>query len=62
MAAQFGRALASASPGEREMLQRTRASFLRFRDRCTSDACIADTYRGRMREISDIMSGRWSPR
>jgi uncharacterized protein len=44
------------------MLQRTRASFLRFRDRCTSDACIADTYRGRMREISDIMSGRWSPR
>lgn len=61
MAAQFNRAMASASPGERQMLERTRGSFLRFRDRCGSDACVAETYRGRIREISDIMSGRWSP-
>jgi uncharacterized protein YecT (DUF1311 family) len=61
MAAQFNRAMASASPGERQMLERTRGSFLRFRDRCGSDACVAETYRGRMREISDITSGRWSP-
>jgi len=61
MASQFGRALASASPGERDMLQRTRSRFLNFRDRCGSDACIADAYRGRMREIADIMAGRWQP-
>jgi uncharacterized protein YecT (DUF1311 family) len=61
MAAQFNRAMASASPGERAMLTRSRSTFLSFRDRCGSDACIADAYRGRMREISDIMSGRWRP-
>jgi len=61
MASQFNRAMASASPGERAMLQRTRGKFLSFRDRCGSDACIADTYRGRMREIADITSGRWAP-
>ncbi|QIK77550.1 hypothetical protein G7077_00050 [Sphingomonas piscis] len=61
MASQFGRAIADATPGEREMLQRSRTRFLSYRDRCTSDACIADAYQGRIREISDIMSGRWAP-
>jgi uncharacterized protein YecT (DUF1311 family) len=61
MAAQFNRAVAAASPGEREMLTRSRGTFLRYRDRCGSDACIAGAYRDRMREISDIMSGRWRP-
>lgn len=61
MAAQFNRAMANASPGEREMLVRTRTSFLRFRDRCSTDSCIADSYRGRMAEINDIMSGQWRP-
>jgi hypothetical protein len=46
---------------QRALLQRTRDSFLVYRDRCPSDSCIAQTYRGRMREIGDIMSGRWSP-
>lgn len=62
MAAQFNRAVANASPGERQMLVRTRDRFLNFRDRCGSDSCIADAYRGRMAEISDIMSGQWRPR
>lgn len=62
MAAQFNRAMANASPGERQMLVRTRNRFLSHRDRCGSDSCIADTYRGRMAEISDIMSGQWRPR
>jgi uncharacterized protein len=54
MAAQFYRAMAVARPGARVILQRTRNRFLRFRDSCGSDACIAESYRGRMREIRDI--------
>jgi len=61
MASQFNRAMASASPGERQMLVRTRARFLSYRDHCGSDSCIADAYRGRMAEISDIVSGQWRP-
>ena len=59
MAAQFSRALAAADPAQRRLLQTTRNRFLRFREGCRSDECIADTYRGRMREITDIMAGRW---
>jgi hypothetical protein len=62
MAAQFNAARADADPGQRALLERTRGRFLAFRDRCGSDACIADAYRGRMREIRDIMAGRWQPR
>ena len=62
MAAQFSSALAQADPGERALLQRTRSDFLRYRDNCPSSACIAQTYQGRMREIRDIMSGRWTSR
>jgi hypothetical protein len=61
MAAQFGRAISSGDAGQRALLQRTRSRFLSYRDSCRSDACIADSYRGRMREISDIMAGRWRP-
>ena len=61
MAAQYGRAVASADPRRRNWLAATRDSFLRYRDRCRTSACIADAYRGRMREIDDIMSGRWRP-
>jgi uncharacterized protein len=59
MAAQFSTALARADPEERALLQRTRSRFLSNRDGCRYDACIADAYRGRMREIGDIMAGRW---
>lgn len=62
MASQFYRALARANPGQRSTLTATRDSFLRFRDQCPSNACIAQTYQGRIREIRDIMSGDWSPR
>lgn len=61
MASQFYSALRRADPQQRSLLQSTRSGFLAFRDRCRSDSCIADTYRGRMREISDIMAGRWQP-
>jgi uncharacterized protein YecT (DUF1311 family) len=61
MAAHFYSALGQAGPAERALLQRTRSRFLAYRDSCRSDACVADAYRGRMREISDIMAGRWRP-
>ena len=62
MASQFNSALSRADAEERALLQRTRSRFLGYRDSCRSDSCIADTYRGRMREIQDIMAGRWQGR
>lgn len=62
MASQFNRAMGDASSSERALLERTRARFLSYRDGCRSDDCIADAYRGRMREIGDIMAGRWQGR
>ena len=62
MAAQFNGALSQADSRQRSLLQRTRSDFLRYRDNCPSNSCIAETYRGRMREIRDIMSGRWQSR
>jgi len=61
MARQYYQAIAVADRRQRATLAATRDSFLRFRDRCPSDSCVAETYRGRMREIRDIMSGDWRP-
>ena len=55
MAAQFYRAIASADARKRRLLTSTRDQFLSYRDRCPSQDCIADTYRGRMRQIEGIM-------
>lgn len=55
MAAQYVDALRNADPQTRTMLQRSRDRFLGYRDQCPSSDCIADTYRGRMREIRDIV-------
>jgi uncharacterized protein YecT (DUF1311 family) len=62
MAAQYSRAIAAASPQQRDLLHRTRDRFLAYRDRCPNRACIGEAYVGRMREIRDIMEGRWQPR
>ena len=62
MAAQYRRAINSASPQEQAILQSTRDRFLAYRDRCPNRQCIGDAYVGRMREIRDIMEGRWQPR
>lgn len=61
MAARYRSAVANGGPEERRLLAQTRDRFLGFRDRCRNDACVADTYRGRMREIDDIVAGRWQP-
>lgn len=62
MAAQYSRSMAIASPAQRNLLRQTRDRFLAYRDRCPNRSCIGDAYVGRMREIRDIMEGRWSPR
>lgn len=62
MAAQYYSAISNADSRQRAQLVRSRSTFLRFRDRCSSNACIAETYRGRMQEIRDIMTGEWRPR
>ena len=58
MSARYMDAIRSADPETRAELQRSRNRFLGYRDRCPSNDCIAQTYRGRMREIDDIASGR----
>lgn len=59
MAQQYRSALIQSDRGQRRLLERTRRTFLSFRDRCATNQCIAETYRSRMREISDIMADRW---
>ena len=59
MSAEYYRAVSAARPGQRVILERSRTRFLRYRDSCGSEACIADAYRGRMREIAGIMTGGW---
>lgn len=61
MAAQYERASAAAGARQQAVLQATRNAFLRYRDRCSNDACIAAAYRDRMREIEDIRTDRWRP-
>lgn len=61
MATQYGRAIDDASPAQKALLRQTRDRFLRYRDRCPNRSCIGDAYVGRMREIRDIMEGRWQP-
>nr|NUR36838.1 hypothetical protein [Sphingomonas sp.] len=61
MTAQYRRAQSSASPQQQEVLRETARRFYDYRDRCPDRQCIADAYVGRMREIRDIMEGRWQP-
>lgn len=61
MATQYGRAMSDASPAQQTLLRDTRDRFIRYRDRCPNRSCIGDAYVGRMREIRDIMEGRWHP-
>jgi hypothetical protein len=61
MAAEYGRAYSVASPDQRELLRQTAHRFYAYRDRCPDRQCIASAYAGRMREIRDIVQGRWQP-
>ena len=57
MASLFYSALSDANNRQRRELRRTRDRFLRYRDACRDEACVADAYDGRMEEIRDIMRG-----
>ena len=57
MARYYFRQLEGADPRTRRELERTRNRFLRYRERCPNEACVADAYDGRMAEIRDIVAG-----
>ena len=61
MAIEYGRAAAVATPEQRDQLRQTALRFTAYRDRCPNRQCIADAYAGRIREIRDIVEGRWQP-
>ena len=58
MSSHFYSALANSDPETRAQLRRSRDRFLAFRERCGSEACVAQAYRDRMDEIEDIERGR----
>lgn len=59
MAADFNRGMSIGDARQRRLLERTRSRFLNFRNRCVTNQCIEQTYQSRIREIGDIMTGRW---
>lgn len=59
MAADFNRAMSIGDDRQKRLLQKTRTRFLNYRNRCVTDQCIEETYQSRIREIGDIMTGRW---
>ena len=60
MASRYVDALRTADPAAAQLLRQTRDPFLGYRERCGSDAaCIDRVYLGRIREIDDILGGRW---
>lgn len=60
MATRYRGALSVVNPEAARLLRDTRDPFLGYRERCGSDAsCIDRVYRGRIREIDDIVAGRW---
>jgi hypothetical protein len=61
MTRQYLRSLGTSTPDQHALLQSTRNRFVAYRDRCPNRQCIADAYLSRMREIRDIMEGRWQP-
>jgi hypothetical protein len=59
MSLQYRNAVLNADSATDRLLRQTRDRFLGYRDQCRDNRCISNTYRGRMREIDDIMAGRW---
>lgn len=61
MANEYGHAFAVATPEQRALLRDTAHRFYAYRDRCPDRQCVAAAYTGRIREIRDIIEGRWQP-
>lgn len=58
MSSQFYAALAGATGSTRSALRTSRDRFLRYRDRCADEACVAQAYSDRIDEIRDIAADR----
>ena len=58
MASHYFAALSGGDQWTRNTLRRSRDRFLAYRERCSSAACIAEAYEGRMDEIHDIAEDR----
>lgn len=54
MSAEFFAALADGDPGTRADLRKSRTRFLRYRDSCADEECVAQAYADRIAEIRDI--------
>jgi hypothetical protein len=61
MTTEYSQASAVATPEQRDVLRTTAHRFYAYRDRCPDRQCIAAAYAGRIREIRDIVEGRWQP-
>jgi len=61
MTTEYSQASAVATPEQRDVLRETAHRFYAYRDRCSDRQCIAAAYAGRIREIRDIIEGRWQP-
>jgi hypothetical protein len=61
MSIEYGRAVGVATPEQRDQLRQTARRFYAYRDRCHDRQCMAAAYAGRVREIRDIIEGRWLP-
>jgi len=61
MSIEYGRAVGVATPEQRDQLRQTARRFYAYRDRCPDRQCMAAAYAGRVREIRDIIEGRWQP-
>lgn len=59
MSARYFAALRDADAATRADLEETRRRFLRFRDRCPDERCVARAYSERIDEIKDIARGRY---
>ena len=61
MATEYARATGVATPEQQALLRDTAHRFYGYRDHCPDRQCIAAAYAGRIREIHDIIEGRWVP-
>lgn len=59
MTEEYSHAAAVATPEQRELLAQTARRFDAYRKRCPDRQCVAAAYAGRIREIRDIIQGRW---
>jgi len=59
VASEYGHAFAVATPEQRALLRQTGQRFSAYRDRCPDRQCMVTAYADRVREIRDIIQGRW---